>query len=111
MAVDFATVTKLALALDGVTEATVYGAPGFKLRGKMVACTPTHRSAEPNSLAVSISFEQRELLVAEAPATYYVKEHYRNYPVVLVRLGQIDAGALGDLLAGACKFVRAKRST
>jgi len=41
------TVRKLALELPGVEESTAYGAPAFKVGGKLLACIPTHKSAEP----------------------------------------------------------------
>ena len=87
----------------------MYGAPALKVRGQMLACTPTHKSAEPNSLAVRLDFDQRAELLAAAPETYYVKDHYVNYPVVLVRLSRIDREALRDLLGMAWRFAAARR--
>jgi hypothetical protein len=103
--VSFETVRKIALSLEDVEEATVYGSPGFKVRGKMLACIPVNKSAEPGSLAVSIHPDRRADLLAEAPGTYYVTEHYLGHPIALVRLSRITAGELRDLLAGAWKFV------
>jgi hypothetical protein len=37
--------------------------------------------------------------------TYYLKDHYVNYPCVLVRLSRVRADALRDLIAGAHRFV------
>ncbi len=38
----------------------------------------------------------------------YLKEHYLNYPCVLVRLSRVRTDALRDLIAGAHRFVSAK---
>lgn len=103
--VDFATVRQMSLALPGAEEGTTWGSPAFKVRGKMFACVPTHRSAEPDSLAVRIDFQQREELLAADPQTYYLKDHYVNYPVVLVRLSRVHPDALRDLLGMASRFV------
>lgn len=103
---DLETARKIALSLDGVSEGTSYGAPAFKVRGKMFACVPTHRTAEAGSLGVRIDLDRRAALLAEAPEVYYITEHYRDHPMVLVRLARIDADALRDLLNGACRFVR-----
>ena len=46
--------------------------------------------------------------VPDDPATYYLKDHYLNYPCVLVRLSRVRADALRDLVAGAHRFVTAK---
>ena len=104
-AITFDTVREMGLALPGVEEGTSYGSPSLKVGGKMFACIPVHRSAEPDSLAVRIDFEQRDELIAAEPATYYLKDHYVNYPVVLVRLSRINRDALRDLLLMAWRFV------
>jgi hypothetical protein len=108
----FARVRALGRSLTDVEEGVAWGAPALKTRGQMFACTPTHKSAEPDSLVVRIDFEQRDELLAADPKTYYVKEHYVNDPCVLVRLGRIHDDALGDLLRMAHEFVRrrARRS-
>jgi hypothetical protein len=49
----------------------------------------------------------RDSLIEEEPSTYYLKEHYLNYPCVLVRLSRVHADALRDLLTGAHRFVSA----
>jgi hypothetical protein len=46
-----------------------------------------------------MEFEERELLLEDAPDTYYVTDYYRNIPVVLVRLQQLTRDALHDLLS------------
>src|SRR5246500_3140988 len=87
--VNFDTVRKVGVALPGVEESTAYGAPALKICGKLLACVPTHRSAEPNSLAVRVGFDDRAELLAAAPGVYYVTDHYLNYSAVLVRLWRI----------------------
>ncbi|MEO8594324.1 MAG: hypothetical protein ABI759_13490 [Candidatus Solibacter sp.] len=99
--ISFETVRALAKAFPDLEESTMYGAPAIKLGKRMVACIPSHRSAEPNSLAVRTTFDQRDALLSEAPETYYIKEHYRNYPVVLVRFAAIHRDQLRDLLTAA----------
>jgi hypothetical protein len=73
-----------------------------------LTCIAVHRSAEPDSLAVRIDFDRRVELMAAAPDVYYLTDHYVNYPVVLVRLSRIRAGALQDLLGMALRFVTKK---
>ena len=107
--INFDAVRALALALPGVEESTAYGFPAFKVRGELLACIPVNRSAEPDSLAVRISFERRADLLADAPDIYYVKDHYLNHPIVLVRLTRIHPDALRDLLGMAYQFVTAKK--
>ena len=105
--VSFDTVRTIGLRLPGVEEGTVYGSPALKVRGKMFACLAVHRSADPGSLAIRLDFDQREELLAADPDTYYLTDHYVNYPVVLVRLSRVHQDALSDLLHMAWRFVSA----
>ena len=107
-AVNFETIRKIGLEFSGVEESTMYGSPALKVRGKFLACIPTHRSAEPGSLVVCVDFADRAALLAEAPDVYYVTEHYIGYPSVLVRLSRMTPDGLRDLLAMAYKFVTSK---
>src|SRR5215469_5839949 len=107
--ITFDTVRQMALALPGVEESTAYGSPAFKVRGKLLAMIPTHRSAEPDSLGVRVDFEQRAELLESAPEIYYAPTHYGSYPIVLARLSRIDRDALQGLLRMGWNFVTAKR--
>ena len=106
------TVRKIALALPGVEECVSWGVPTFKVHGKMMACEPANRSAEPGSLVVRVGFDDRAALLAEAPDVYYITDHYAGYTGVLVRLARVTPDVLRDLLGIAHKFVtrEAKRA-
>lgn len=105
----FDTASTVGLSLPGVQATTRYdGSPVLKLGGCFMAGLATHRSAEPDTLVVRVNLEERELLLDEAPETYYVTDHYRRYPVVLVRLSRIDRDALRDLLSVSWRLTSAK---
>ena len=104
----FRTVESIGRTLPDVEVTTTWGKPALKVRGKMFACIASHKSAEPNTLVVMMDFADREALIADDPGTYYLKEHYLNYPCVLVRLSRVRADALRDLVTGAYRFVTAK---
>lgn len=108
--VTFEMVREIGLALPDVEAGTTYGSLALKVRGKLLACLAINKSAEPDSLAVRVDFEQRSALLAEAPDTYYVTDHYRNYPTVLVRLSRIRPDQLRDLLGASWRFVTSKSS-
>lgn len=107
--ISFDAVRKMAVALPEVEEGTMHGSPAFKLRGKLLACEAIHKSAEPDKLAVRIPFDLRAELIASDPNSYYLTDHYVNYPTVLVRLSRIDVEGLRELLGASWRFVRAKR--
>jgi hypothetical protein len=104
----FAAVRAIGCRLPDVEESTSYGSPALKVRGRLIACMASHKSAEPNTLVVMVPFDQRSALIEEQPDMYYLKGHYENYPAVLVRLSRIKRDALEDLLRGAWRFVREK---
>ena len=103
----FDTVRRIGLELSDVEVGTMYGSPALKVRGKMFVCMATNKAAEPNTLAVRMAFADRDALIAEAPDTYYLKDHYVDYPCVLVRLSRVQPDALRDLVRGAWRFVGA----
>jgi hypothetical protein len=83
----------------------------LKVRGKMFACVAINKSAEPNSMVVRMDMAQRDLLVEEDPATYYLTGHYVDYPCVLVRLSRVSPDSLRDLIRGAHRFVSAQATS
>jgi hypothetical protein len=103
-------VRKIGLTLPGVEESTAFGAFALKVGGKLMACVPTHRSAEPGSLLIRADPADRDGLIADAPDVYYVKEHYLGYNSVLVRLSAVTPDSLRDLLGMAYKFVTRNRA-
>jgi len=107
--VDIHVVRKVARSLPDVEESTSPRGTGFKVRGRLLACEAIHKSAEPNSLMVRIGTDDRELRLAMEPNTYYLTDHYRGYPAVLVRLSKISPKALRELLRDASEFVTAKQ--
>jgi hypothetical protein len=106
--VNFDTVRDLGLMLPGVEESTAYGAPALKVRGKLLACIPANRSAEPASLLIRMDCDDRAELLAADPDVYYVTDHYAGYSAVLVRLSRVTPDILRDLLGMAHKFMTRK---
>jgi hypothetical protein len=106
--INFDTVRNIGLTLPGVEEGTAYGVPALKVNGKLLACVPANRSAEPGSLIVRVDFDDRAELLASEPDVYYVTDHYVGYDAVLVRLSRVNPEVLRDLLGMAHKFVTRK---
>jgi hypothetical protein len=106
--IDFGRVRKAAAGLPDVEETTSWGAPALKVRGKMFVCQATNKQAEPNTLVVRMDIAQRDALIEEDPAVYYLKDHYVDYPCVLVRLSRVRPDALRDLVQTAYRFVSPK---
>jgi hypothetical protein len=101
----FKAVEKIGRTLPDVEVTATWGKPTLKVRGKMFVCIASHKSAEPNSLVAMMDFPERDALVEDDPDVYYLKEHYLNYPCVVVRLSRISPDALRDLVIGAHRYV------
>jgi hypothetical protein len=108
----FDVVRTVGLELPGVEASTRYdGSPVLKLRGCFLAGLATHESAEPDTLVVRADPEEREWLLEDAPAIYYLTDYYRAYPLVLARISRLDREALRDLLTVSWRLTLPKTRT
>jgi hypothetical protein len=92
--VTWETVRQLALALPGAQEGTSYGTPACKVGGKLFA----RLHQDEVSLVIKVDFEEREILMEADPETFYITDHYLDYPWMLVRLSTVRIDQLRDLL-------------
>lgn len=105
--VTYDSVREMARTLADVEESTSYGTPALKVKGELMV----RLREDGDSLVVRTDFEERQELLAADPDTYYITDHYTNYPWVLVRLSRVHPDALRDLLGGAWRRAAAgKRS-
>jgi hypothetical protein len=105
----FDEVKAVGLAMPDVTEEIKYdGSLVLKAGGSFMAGIATDESAEADSLVVRCEIEDRELFLEEAPETYYVTDFYEKYPLVLVRLSELNDDALRELLSVSRKMALKK---
>ena len=105
----FDVVKDIGLAMPDVELTTRYdGSKVLKAGGSFMAGIASDESAEADSLVVRCELDDRELLLEDAPDTYYVTDYYEKYPVVLVRLAEVTEDALRDLLSVSRKMALAK---
>jgi hypothetical protein len=98
--ITFDTVRELARELPGAVEGTSYGTPAFRVgKGLFVR---QHQDGE--SLVVKIDYDHRAMRMKTDPETFYITDHYLNYPWILVRLATVDADDLRDLLTDAWRL-------
>jgi hypothetical protein len=95
--VTLATVRRLALAFPGVEEGLSYGTPGFRVRGKFLA----RLWEDGETLVVKCGDNERDFRMKADPATFFITEHYRGYPTVLVRLARVREDDLQAVLEEA----------
>ena len=95
----FAALRKMMLAWPGVEESTSYGTPSFKLKGKFMARL---RDDDRDVLVLTpVEDDEQQFLMATQPQAFFLTDHYRVYPTILIRLSQVDPAQLRDLLAQA----------
>jgi hypothetical protein len=109
----FDTVRDVARTWPDVEAAIKYdGSPVLRCRGCFMAGMALDTVAEPDTLVVRVARDDRQLLLEDAPHTYYLTAYHEPHPVVLARLTRIDRDALRDLLAMARRatLLKAPRS-
>ena len=91
------TVLRIGLALPNVEESTSYGTPALKTRGKLFI----RLHDDLDKIVVKMPFDRRDELMSADPETYFITDHYREYPWILVSLAHVHPDALPDLVQGA----------
>ncbi|HTH95996.1 MAG TPA: MmcQ/YjbR family DNA-binding protein [Stellaceae bacterium] len=87
MAVTWDELAEIARGMPGVESSSHYGTPAFKVKGKMFV--RLHQSGAWAVLHVG-GLEERDHLVETNPVCYGLTDHYRDYPLVLLRLETAD---------------------
>ncbi len=100
----FEEVRSLLLALPGVEEGSSYGTPGFRVRGKFLS----RLKEDGTSLVVKVDLDERDLLIEADPDSFYLTDHYRPHPYMLVRLAGVDPGTLRRLLVQSWRTLASK---
>jgi len=103
--VTYETVREIAHGLPGAVEGTSYGTPAFRVGNKRFI----RLKEDGESLVVKIDFDQRTMRMRADPETFYITDHYLNYPWLLVRLATVAQDDLRDLLREAWRLSAPKR--
>jgi hypothetical protein len=91
----FAELTAILLTWDLVEPAISYGTPSFKVRGKLL----TRLREDGDSLLIKgVPPDERAMLVEAYPDLYYFTDHYRDYPMVLIRLSRAEPDVVTAML-------------
>jgi hypothetical protein len=98
-------VRQFLLALPEVQEEGSRGRPVFRIKGKWIA----RLMDDGESLLIKVDYLKRDILINAEPATFYVTDFYRCYPMLLVRLSSVAPEVLRDLLAQAWRLTAPKR--
>ena len=92
-------------SLRSVGEGTSYGTAALKVRGKLFV----RLKEDGDTIVLRTDSFERDHLLATAPATFFITDHYRDYPWVLVRLATVRTELLRELLEDAWRRVAPKK--
>ena len=105
--VTYETVRAIGKTLEGVEEGTSYGTAALKVRGVLMA----RLKEDGETLVLRTTLVDRDLLMNAAPSIYFITEHYRDYPWVLVRLTEISRAELQERMQESWQRIARGRST
>lgn len=98
-------VRRLGMELPGVEVGTSYGTPCLNVRGKHFA-----RLKEDGEVVVlRVNFYERTLAIEAEPEVFFITDHYREWPYVLVRLAAIPERQMRERLEDSWRLAAPKK--
>jgi hypothetical protein len=106
MSVTKAQYKKIALSFPGGNEKPSYGKPSFFIDKKFF----TRWRDEENSIVLIVdSIDERDMLLEADPGTFFITEHYRNYPSLLAYASKMDISTLRGMLERRWRKIAPKK--
>lgn len=102
---NFDEVRRIALALPGAEEGTSYGTPAFRVRGKFFC----RLREDGETLVLKCNLFERTFLLDDLPDVFYITDHYRDYPAVLVRMSAVTPELLRERMETSWRIVAPKK--
>ena len=103
----FDEIRKLALAWPEVEDGSSYGTPALKVRKKMLA----RLKEDGDSLVMpGVPRDERDMLVEREPKVFYFTDHYKDYPMVLIRLSKTKRATVEPLLRRHWRTLASKKA-
>ncbi|MGE5596661.1 MAG: MmcQ/YjbR family DNA-binding protein [Hyphomicrobiales bacterium] len=96
---------RIAFSLPSVIEEPYYGRPSFKVVKTFMATL----KEDGETLVLRMSLDERDFWLEQEPDIFFITDHYRNFPSVLVRLPVVDATRLEELLRDAWRLSAPKK--
>jgi hypothetical protein len=105
--VTFDDVRKIAFSWPEVEDGTSYGTPALKVRKKLLA----RLREDGDSLVMpGVRQDEREMLVESQPKVFYFTDHYKDYPMVLIRLSKAKRTTVEPLLRRQWRTLASKKA-
>lgn len=88
---------KIMLAIAGTDERLWFNEPSVFIHDRFLS--KVHKKEEAVTLQVG-SMEMRDMMLEAEPKLFYITDHYRKFPFVLIRLKALTAKTLKEILTG-----------
>ncbi len=106
MPITEAILRKVALSFPGAHEEPHYGQPSFKIEKKFFTRL---RGEDASVVWIVDSTDERDNLIEMDPKTYFITDHYRNYPSVLVHISRLNEAMLRKMLERRWRAIAPKK--
>lgn len=103
--VTFDEVCKLGLELPGVAKSMTWGTASLKVDGKMFV----RLKEDGETLVLKMDIVSRDLVIQAQPKIFYITDHYRDWPYVLVRMSELRTPQLQELLEDSWRLAASKK--
>jgi hypothetical protein len=91
---------KIILAVPGAENRLWFNQPSGFLHDRFLA--KVHHKEPAVTLQVG-SMEMRDMMLEAEPALFYITDHYRKFPFVLIRLAALNRTVLKGIIAGRAR--------
>jgi hypothetical protein len=88
---------KIMLAIPGTDERPWFNRPSVFIHDRFLS--KVHEKEEAAVLQVG-SMEMRDMMLEAEPKLFYITDHYRKFPFVLIRLSALTPKVLKEILIG-----------
>ncbi len=103
--VAFEQVAEMALAFPGVVARSSYGTPGLYVAKKFMA-----RLREPYVMVLTpVEDVEQQFLMGTQPEVFFLTDHYRGYPTILIRLSKVDSREMRALVEESWRRLAPKK--
>jgi len=106
MAVSYSEIRRLALALPGVSEGQAYGGPSLHVGRKFLG----RLREDGETFVLKIDLSKRAQLLESSPDEFFLTDHYRPYPYVLVNLLAAKTATLKPLIERSWRMIASKKA-
>lgn len=94
---------KIILAFPGTEEYTCFGTPAFRVKKKLLA------RLKEDGTTLAMHCEEREKWMRKDASVFFITDHYKNYPMMLIKLSLVNQADLKHLLLDAWKQIASKK--